>query len=73
MRRLRHSLGLPRDVARILGCSAEKVCLLADRDELPLLGRTLRGVRVFRLSDVQRYATERVGEREAVPGRPGEP
>jgi len=66
-------LALPRDVARLLHCSAEKVCLLADRGELQLLGRTLRGVRVFRLSDIERYAAKRADEREAAPGRLGEP
>jgi hypothetical protein len=65
-------LALPRDVARLLHCSAEQVCLLADRGEIPLLGRTSRGVRVFRLSDIERYS-ERRGEREAAPGRLGEP
>ena len=52
-------LGLPGDVARVLNCSPEQVCLLADRGELPVLGRTPRGVRVFRIADVERYAADR--------------
>jgi hypothetical protein len=59
-------LALPRDVARLLNCSPEQVCLLADRGELPLLGRTPRGVRIFRIADVEGYLAERKAKREPV-------
>jgi hypothetical protein len=56
-------LALPSDAARVLHCSPGKVVLLVDSGRLPVIGRTVRGVRVLRLADVERFAA---GEREAL-------
>jgi len=48
---------LASDAAREIGCSPSAVVLYADRGRLPMLGRTVRGVRVFLRSDVERFAS----------------
>jgi hypothetical protein len=55
-------LGLPSDAARVLRCSPGKVVLLVDSGRLPLVGRTVRGVRILRMADVERFAREAQAE-----------
>jgi hypothetical protein len=59
-------LALVRDAARVLGCSSELVSKLTDRGDLPVVGRTVRGVRVMRLADVERYAREQTSDKGKV-------
>jgi hypothetical protein len=59
------NLALPAEAARVLGCSKQLVSLLIDRGELPIVGRSVRGVRVMRLQDVQEFAARRRAESEA--------
>jgi DNA-binding transcriptional MerR regulator len=49
----------PIDAGRILGLSPTRVRELADEGSLPVLGRTRRGVRIFRAADVERLRQER--------------
>jgi hypothetical protein len=56
-------LALPSDAARILNCSTGKVVKLVDTGRLREIGRTVRGVRILRLADVEQFARE--GESEA--------
>jgi DNA-binding transcriptional MerR regulator len=50
-----HDLMLAADAARVIGCSPSAVVLYADSGRLPMLGRTVRGVRVFSRDDVERF------------------
>jgi DcmR-like sensory protein/helix-turn-helix protein len=52
------------DAARILGLSADMVRLLARAGRLRAAAETVRGVRLFRRSDVEALAAERAGVRE---------
>ena len=45
----------PSDVARLLGLSTTRVRQLALEGHLPVAVRTRRGLRLFRLLDVERY------------------
>lgn len=58
---------LPMDAARILNCSKGTVHALVDRGELPSAGRTVRGVRVLRLEDVEKYAQRKRADAEGEP------
>jgi hypothetical protein len=56
-------LALAMDGARVANCSSSLIVLAADRGDLPVLGRTVRGVRVFRLKDIEKFARERAALR----------
>lgn len=64
------NLMLAADAARAIGCSASAVVLYADSGRLRLLGRTVRGVRVFVRSDVEDFAA-RFRETSTTPLGPG--
>jgi hypothetical protein len=68
-------LALPADAARILQCSASQIALLVDRGVLPIVGRTVRGVRVLSLRDVENFARQQQAKRSdqsnAANNRPG--
>ncbi|HUY27220.1 MAG TPA: hypothetical protein VMV27_07335 [Candidatus Binataceae bacterium] len=56
---------LAGDAAELLGCSASLVKQRADRGDLPLLGRSPRGVRVFDRAAIERLAREGVSRHAA--------
>lgn len=52
------------DAARVLALSADMVRVLARNGKLPVAGRTIGGVRLFRRADVEQLAeTRRSGGR----------
>jgi len=57
-------LALPADAARIItertgrNCCKQKVSQIVDRGELPVVGRTVRGVRVLSVAAVERFADQ---------------
>jgi hypothetical protein len=61
---------LASDAAKVIGCSPSAVVLYADRGRLPMLGRTVRGVRVFLRSEVEDFAARfRTASFPSSPGR----
>ena len=49
----------PVDVGRVLGVGPQRVTQLAEAGKIPVFGRTLRGVRLFRAIDLQRVLKAR--------------
>jgi hypothetical protein len=58
------------DAARLVGLSRDGVVSAAERGALPVFARTPRGLRLFRVEDVERFAQARA-ERQAGRGREG--
>lgn len=52
-------LALKTDGARIAGCSPSLIALAADTGLIPIFGKTPRGVRVFKMCDIQKFAMDR--------------
>ena len=49
----------PVDVGRLLGVGPQRVTQLAEAGEIPVFGRTPRGVRLFRAADIKRVLRAR--------------
>lgn len=49
----------PADAGRLVGLTGAGLNAAADRGHLPIAARTTRGTRLYRLADVQAFATRR--------------
>ncbi len=57
------------DAARLVSCSDEQIRRYARRGQLRVAARTLRGVRLFTLDDLERFRAERKQSQKVKPAR----